>query len=89
MLLEGTRRIADEPHPLITVAGVGTPSRRPPAGPVTCHWQAAGLPLLELVRFMFPRNGLPEKVTDWLTGGPTEPGVKSAVTGVSDTVIVL
>jgi hypothetical protein len=93
MLLAGTLSSAGEPQDFVTVAagfavGTGTPSSVAPEGPVTCHWQLAGLPLLELVSVMFPRSGVPEKVTDWFTGGPTAPGVKSAATGVSVTVIV-
>src|SRR5690242_167663 len=93
MLLAGTLSSAGEPQDFVTVAGglavgTATPSRVAPPGPVACHWQLAGLPLLELVKVILPASGVPEKLTDWFTGGPTEPGVKSATTGVSFTVIV-
>ncbi len=82
----GTLRVAAVPQDFVTVAGgatvgTATPSSVAFAGPVTCHWQLAGLPALVLVSAIFPLPGFPENVTTVVPVG----GVKLAVIGASVT----
>src|SRR5882672_3798581 len=87
MLFEDTLSSACTPQDFVT-SSTADPSRVAMAGPVTCQRQLSGLPVLVLLRLISPLRLPPPNDTDCGEVTPGAPGLKSATTGVSLTVMV-